>query len=92
MKFPHHFYPLPPAFNADKQGIWKTTYVHSKYVLYRYLPCIYEYSRECPTSIKLNQVPRNRPEHCISAFREAETPYDEEEKDLCRYHPIREYE
>lgn len=53
-------------------------------LLYRYLLCIYEYSRKSPTSIKLNQVPRNGPEHCISAFPEAETPYNEEEKDLFR--------
>lgn len=27
---------------------------------------------------------QKRPEHCISAFPEAETPYNEEEKDLFR--------
>lgn len=33
------------------------------------------------------------PEHCISAFHEAETPYNEEEKDLFRTcHPIGEWE
>lgn len=61
-------------------------------LLYRYLLCIYEYSGKRLTSIKLNQVPRNGREHCISAFPDAETPYDEEEKDLFRYHPILEYE
>lgn len=36
---------------------------------------------------------QKRPEHCISAFPEAETPYNEEEKNLFRYLlPIRENE
>lgn len=36
---------------------------------------------------------QKRPEHCISAFPEAETPYNEEEKDLFRTcHPIGEWE